>query len=607
MVSDKDKRFCGLSYSKSMGNTRKFAILVLLVLALVATCLPGRSYADVNDFTIESFEADYYLMRDEGGRSQMRVVEAIVAEFPAYDQNHGIERAIPHMYDGHSVNLAIMSVKNGVGKAWQYTTYNSNDNQVLRIGDSDRYVHGRQTYVIEYMLRDVTKNFVGNDELYWDVNGTDWNQNFGSVTARLHIPKALQQAYTGETRCFSGRQGETDTCSITESGTATGETILLFSPERTLYARENMTFVVGFEQGTFVPYEPTWWERYLPALITIWLALGGVILLVMIGVLVHASRRYGRSPEGKGTIVPQYLPPKDINVLIAANILGKPSHAVTAQLIDLAVRHYLKIYEVETKGSWFRKGRTYELEITKSPQTLRHEELRLVHIVFGDHVRIGDRVTVELLRSKLYTQSIALQKEVTRKAEVDGYFTDRAHQRKRFRVLAGLLLAGGVLLLLPGAAVAGIITFIVVASWRPFTEKGVAQRDYLKGLRMYMKLAEADRLRQLQSPEGAAKTSVDTQDKKQLVKLYERLLPYAILFGIEKEWVKELAPLYEQPPDWYSGNWAAFHGAAFASSIGGFTSASNSAFSSPSSSSSSGFSGGGSSGGGGGGGGGGGW
>ena len=109
----------------------------------------------------------------------------------------------------------------------------------------------------------------------------------------------------------------------------------------------------------------------------------------------------------------------------------------------------------------------------------------------------------------------------------------------------------------------------------------------------------------LQSPDGAEKTSIDPTDKKQLVKLYESLLPYAVLFGLEKQWAQEFAKLYEQPPDWYGGS-AAFNAAAFSHAVGGFNSAAAASFSAPSSSGSSGFGGGGFSGGGGGGGGGGG-
>jgi hypothetical protein len=108
----------------------------------------------------------------------------------------------------------------------------------------------------------------------------------------------------------------------------------------------------------------------------------------------------------------------------------------------------------------------------------------------------------------------------------------------------------------------------------------------------------------LQSPEGAAKVGiVDGTDEKKLVTLYERVLPYAILFGQEKEWSKQLGRYYEQSgsaPDWYSGT-GAFNAALFASNMSSFSSsaASVSGFSS----SSGGSSGGGFSGGGGGGGG----
>ena len=111
----------------------------------------------------------------------------------------------------------------------------------------------------------------------------------------------------------------------------------------------------------------------------------------------------------------------------------------------------------------------------------------------------------------------------------------------------------------------------------------------------------------LQSPEGVEKIgSSDPGDPAQLVKLYEKALPYAVLLGQEKEWTKRIGDYYEasdSSPNWYSGN-TAFNAAVFATAMSGFTS---SVSATSASSSSGGSSGGGSSGGGGGGGGGGGW
>ncbi|MDM9073750.1 DUF2207 domain-containing protein, partial [Klebsiella pneumoniae] len=81
--------------------------------------------------------------------------------------------------------------------------------------------------------------------------------------------------------------------------------------------------------------------------------------------------------------------------------------------------------------------------------------------------------------------------------------------------------------------------------------------------------------------------------------LYEALLPYAVVFGQEKQWSQQLAARYEGgSPTWYVGV-SAFDASAFSSGIGSLSA-------SVSATSSGGAGGGGSAGGGGGGGGGGG-
>lgn len=137
------------------------------------------------------------------------------------------------------------------------------------------------------------------------------------------------------------------------------------------------------------------------------------------------------------------------------------------------------------------------------------------------------------------------------------------------------------------------------------TKQGVEARDYLLGLKDYIGLAEAERIKFLQSPEGV-KQYGDPAKPAAKIKLFEALLPYAMLFGMEKDWAKQFEHLYKQPPSWYSGT-RPFSTAHLASSIGDMSGQASRAFSPPSSSGSSGFSGGGGSGGGGGGGGGGGW
>jgi uncharacterized membrane protein YgcG len=179
-----------------------------------------------------------------------------------------------------------------------------------------------------------------------------------------------------------------------------------------------------------------------------------------------------------------------------------------------------------------------------------------------------------------------------------------------FKRWALITLILAVLTLSPWLLIASIAALICGLILKPLTNKGLALSRYLKGLELYIKTAETERLRMLQSPEGATKVRapIDTNDKRQLIKLYERVLPYAILFGQEKEWNKRLGQYYEsanESPSWYAGNNAVFNAAVFSTAISSFNTAAS--YSDPSSSSSGGSGGGGSSGGGGGGGGGGGW
>ena len=93
--------------------------------------------------------------------------------------------------------------------------------------------------------------------------------------------------------------------------------------------------------------------------------------------------------------------------------------------------------------------------------------------------------------------------------------------------------------------------------------------------------------------------------------MFEKLLPYAVAFGVEKIWAERFKDIDIKPPDWYEGkDMTVFNSVIFASSLGRSLSSFRSSATPTTSSKgfSSGFSsGGGFSGGGGGGGGGGSW
>ena len=596
--------------------SRLARIVTVLALAMGPVLLVGSpAAADTNDFTITSFTADYYLDRDEGGRSTLRTVETIVAEFPEFDQNHGIYRNLVDDYQGHPTNIDVESVTDENGRSLEYDTETEGPFYILQIGDGDVYVHGETTYVITYTQHNVTLFDGAVEEFYWDVNGTEWYQPFGEVTARVHIPTDLAADLNGDVACYRGPQGSTDRCDEPTLVEGDGEVVYSLT-ERDLGGLVNVTVAIGFEEGAFVPRDNS--ATATPVFFVLLFTAAGAVLVG----IVTLVRRGTVFADGRGrpTIVAEYLPPANASVIEAALVDKRRKKAIAAQLISMAVSHKIRIIERPATG-FFSSGSEYTLELI-TPEGMDADEASLARIFFGYGLTPGAQHVIKKSDAEVGAATYSLIESIRTTLAARGWLKKvGAAARAWPAILVTLATAlsfvlmvvmvvderGGWIpfLLFVAALVAAVVTYAVVAR-TVLTEQGAELRDHLVGLLLYIKVAETDRLRMLQSPEGAIRTAVDTTDRGQMVKLYERVLPYAVLFNEEQRWAKTLGEYYDQqPPDWYSGQYA-FSVAAFTAGISSISTSAASAYSA-SSSSSGGSSGGGSSGGGGGGGGGGGW
>ena len=64
-------------------------------------------------------------------------------------------------------------------------------------------------------------------------------------------------------------------------------------------------------------------------------------------------------------------------------------------------------------------------------------------------------------------------------------------------------------------------------------------KKHLLGLREYLAVAEKDRLEFHNSPERTPEE-------------FDSLLPYAMIFGVEKAWAAQFENLFKEPPSWYA-------------------------------------------------------
>ena len=588
---------------------KKF-IFILVSLFLAIGGFSNFAYADANDFTVESFDAHYYLSKDSEGRAVLRVVEEITATFPDFDQNHGIERAIPKKYQGHVSYQNDLTVYRNDELEGIADTKDVDGNKVYRIGNSREYVHGKQVYRLEYSFRDVMRSdLVENSQtLIWNVNGTQWKQNFGRVSATIFIDEAIAENYKNYD-CYFGEYGAKNTCQPFSENYYRGQKVLIFS-QNNLSAGENLTFVANFKPETFKDYvEPNEHKIIKNALVfALIIPVAGLMILIFIGIKNYRSEKTHRS------IVPQYLPPKEISLFESSVLLGVQQKSIPAMIVKMAVSGNLKIVEIEKKGVLGKKE--FRLE-RLSDQGLDNREKTIFNKIFsrGESVKLKDisqRLGMDFGQKMLGWAEVFRNKDFYKKPK-DSILVKILFGLS-FVAIFGPLLFGGVFEAVNFSGYELIITLwfvlftvifvlsIVLLTVEPKSLRGAEMLDHLNGLKMYIKMAEEDRMRVLQSVDGADRI-VDGENSK--VKLYEKLLPYAMIFGLEKTWLKELAAQYPEgvSPDWYHGS-GVFNGILFANSMSSMSRSLNSYTSSASSVSGGG---GGFSGGGGGGGGGGGW
>lgn len=564
----------------------KKPLLFIALCTVIIFGVHGRASADVNDFVINSFDAEYTLSRNDN-QGEMTIIENIDLTFS--HNNHGIIRAIPASYNNKSLNLKVIQISSSSGASTEYTTYEESGNTVLKIGNPNSTITGKQTYVIEYSLQNVISFHDGYDELYWDINGDQWQQPFTRVSAKFNLPKELT---INNEICYTGSFGGTGRdCSIMDGKLTT---------TRPLEPTENLSAVIGFPKGYFAqPTSAEWWQENYAKVLAV------VIPPFVIG--FWAYRRWyknGRDIAGRGTIIAEYQPPKDLSPAEAGVIMNYrlDQNEISATIIDLAIRGFIQIVETEKKGL-IKKSKKYSFVLKNTKwEKLKSHEVKILTGLFRS-VTLNEEIEFKDLKDSFYKTSQSLQRTMPKSLSKSGYFPSNPTSSGLLMwivfvgcLILAIMLQTWVSLGLLATAVV-VFTFAVLMPSR--TQLGVQTKDTLDGLKLYMETAEKDRINMLQSPDSPYSNT--TAEPRKSVELFEKLLPFAIVLGVEKKWAGQFEQIYRTPPDWYSGNWTTFNAVYLTSALSSSVSAMGTDFSPPTSSNNSGFSGGGGGGGGGGG------
>jgi uncharacterized membrane protein YgcG len=539
-----------------------------------------------------------YELRTDGS---MHVTEKITYDFGKVRDRHGFERFVPERFEYDSEHYRIYPISgvraqspSGAPDAVEELE----PDVTVRIGDKDEVVTGEHVYVLDYDVRGVVNATADAHELYWNVVGDQWKIPIQRVKVTVSGPGAAVQQAT----CYQGLQGSTEPCTWSmDKGMAS------FEATRALQPRESLTIVAGFPAGTFTETAPILSEKwsFSRAFGASRISAGAslAVFAVLVGGTGILAWRRGRDRQYAGVtpgLVPgagekaritpvswrrppvavRFTPPEEVRVGEVGMLADERVDVkdVTATIIDLAVRGYLRIEEAEddpqdddvedgesgddgadqddrTSGDATSSEKDVDdwvlVKLDKPLDDLREYEDELLRSLFEDQ----RRVRLSVLRTTFATDLRAVQTMIYKEATGRGWFRGNPQSVRNtwwaygwsvtvvgFVAVVMLALATHLALIGVALTLSGLIMVILAGKMPSRSATGTALLAQIDGFRLYLETAEANQIR---FEEG--------QD------IFSRYLPYAIVFGVAERWANVFADLAAAgrslpEPSWYGGD-----------------------------------------------------
>ena len=587
----------------------------------VAVAQPGLATAD----RMPSFDTAFVVDKDGG----VSVTETISY---AFDTSAGVRRGIfrtitvrqgvdgrPDVY--RYLSLSGVSVSSPTGANATVQLVDNGADVTIRIGSPSVAVSGTQTYIVRYHLANVLNPFTDTQtaEFYYNVIKDDTVPK-DAVTVSVTAPVP-----TTDVRCTRGVGADCDT-------TAGGATAT-FAVAR-LAARENLTIATRYPLSAFGLIGPDirTGSAGAPgsgldegvARLASWAAVAGgvlapIIALVAMGTLVatrgrdewYAGLTPGLTPGlnpgpladgpdggagggpgggaggipselpaptrrgGTPTVAVQFNPPPGVQPGLVGTVIDESADTldVSATVIDLAVRGFLRIEEIEGGGMFARTDWRLTQMPPRAGEALRPYEENVLRGLFeqGSPVLLSDlknhfagtlAATKDLMYDEVLSRGWFRKSPQSQRAAWRGFgfFVMGAGVVTLFAfgsISRGIDATSGISLPIPsgwvlgaGLLLAGFVVQLLGARMAAKTAQGSAVLAQSLGFRQYLVTAEANQIRW-----------EEAQD------IFSRYLPFAIVFGVADRWATTFQQVAAAAaaagqvvimPDWYI-----YHGSLF--------------------------------------------
>lgn len=487
---------------------------------------------------IKSFDSNIVINKN----GTVDVKETIIYDFGDL-QKHGIYRDIPYLKTNqdkkqYKMDFSNFSIVDENQQPYNFTKSDNGEKISLKIGDANRLITGVHTYIIFYQVAGGLTYFSDNDELYWNVTGNEWNVPIAHTTSQVVWPQEIKKEDI-KTTCFTGIYGS----SVSDCSYLVDDLIQdNIKSNRILSANEGLAVVVSFPKNIVAILEPkefiSFWNTLAGKLIS-WL-LGLLVLIWYVGLPFFIVYKWFKSGRDFKSIVgvttawfdppktqdgKRFLTPGEVGTLGDETVDMKD---ISATIVDLARRGYLIIDE-RKKGDFYLVLRSSlpagkqvgEGGFNKKDQLLIYEKTILSKF-------FGSKKEIRIKDQELSSEVTQIKNEMYEQVVTDKLF-DKNPQTTRtiYYVIAGIALFTGNFFL-------AIVAFLFGRVMPRKTVFGVEAKNVAFSLKNFL---------------TSQKRQLEFQADKQM--MFERLLPFAVAFGVERIWAKRFESLNITQPNWY--------------------------------------------------------
>lgn len=219
-------------------------VIFWICLMLVLICPTALAAADPGNYAyyIKNYDVQLYANSDRS----FDVVETLDVYFN--ESSHGIIRDVSPYSSVEEVKLENFQVKD--------VPFSEDSYGVYRIGDANKQVKGKVTYVISYTLSHYADTSSVYDYIYVNLIGTAWDTLINQFTATVHLPAGAElHNYT----ITGGTFGSTSANGLCRS-VVQGDEIQITGTSQ-LLPYEGLTINAELMQGAF-PQAPVWQPNF---------------------------------------------------------------------------------------------------------------------------------------------------------------------------------------------------------------------------------------------------------------------------------------------------------------------------------------------------------